>query len=188
VHRRLLLTVAACLVLFACFEVPIGKPEEGRIDPRLDGLWIGHDESGGAYETWLIVPFDEHVYCLVYAQFDAEGKRNPDRGGAMRGWITPLAGDSFISLEPVQQILPDFDRPKDYELARLSFEADGTLGVELVNYQFGGLQHAPTTAALMREIEENIHDPKLFEKRQLFRRIDASVAVEKSIRGKVMVR
>ena len=181
-HRRLWMILTACLVLFACFEVPIGKPEEGRIDPRLDGLWVGHDASGGEYESWLIAPFDEHVYCLLYAQFDAEGKRNPDRGGAMRGWITTLAGDTFISLEPIQQLLPDFDRPKDYVLARLSF------GVELVNYQFGGLQHAKTTAALMREIEENIRDPKLFEKRQTLRRIDATVAVEKSIRSKVMVR
>lgn len=186
-NRMLAIAVVLTLVLIACFEVPLAKPEAGRLDSRFDGLWITQEKPGADYMTLFVVPFDDHAYCISLGKFDSKGVIKAEAGvPVMRGWITSVAGSSFLSCEPVQQLLPEFTKAKDYMVGRISFEPSDTLGFQPVNYQFQDARHAQTSAALTRIVEENIHDPHLLDEVMSFRRFDETNAVEKAILDLIM--
>lgn len=58
--------------LLACIDlmpVPLGNPEESRVDPWFDGLWLL--DEGEA--VWVFQPYDEHTWLLtIYAIDDTE--------------------------------------------------------------------------------------------------------------------
>lgn len=179
------IAVALCAVLFACYEAPLGKPENSKVDHRLDGLWITQD--GAEIQAWLVVPFDDHVDCVVAAKFSiVDGKPVIGRSDTMRAWITPLAGASFITLEPIAQMLPEYKDEKIWFNARLTFRADGTVDAETLEYEYKGLRSEKDPVALARAVEANIADPALFSDPMNFHRPDPANPIEAKIRAALM--
>jgi hypothetical protein len=177
------IAVALCAVLLACSEAPLGKPEDSKVDHRLDGLWVRQEKPGGQYEAWLVVPFDDRVQCAVLSTFSIVGGE-PELEGAvtMRGWLTPIAGAQFISLEPIAQMLPDYEDDRGWINARLTFRDDGTLIAEMLDYDNTSLRKEKDPVVLARRVERDIGDPSLFDEPITYRRADRSNPVEKEIR------
>jgi hypothetical protein len=183
VKRILLIATALSLVLFACFDAPIGRPAAAHLDPRLSGLWVRHEKPEADYEGWLAVPLDTHVYCLMHAKFNVkDGKATAqDEYPAVRGWISDVAKSTFLSLEPIPQLLPEYKDKRGYVSARLVFDDKGNVAVQPLSTKFKDLAHVKEGVTLAKLVEENIQDPALFDETQTFRRADPANAIEKQI-------
>ncbi len=59
-----LLMLPALLGVMACFELPapVGNPERSRIDPALNGVWLGGDVD----EPWMFIfePYDKRTWLV----------------------------------------------------------------------------------------------------------------------------
>lgn len=181
-RRLILITVSIPLLLLACYEAPLGSPEASRIDPRLEGVWVCQDMPGGDWEAYLVAPFDEHAWCVLFEKFDARtGAIKGDDDPVFRAWTTQIAGAQFITLEPVAQLVQAYADKRVYLLARLDLAEDGGLRVQALNPEFEDLARVKDPAELLRRVEANIHDPSLFLEAQVFRRADPTDAIQKKI-------
>lgn len=74
-HRTLagaavtLLAVPLMLGIMACLPVPVGDPEDSRIDPELNGVWAGYVPDGYAY-IQLLEPFDKRTWLVTWYWID----------------------------------------------------------------------------------------------------------------------
>jgi hypothetical protein len=179
--RRALWTAAVCcFALLACLEAPLGSIAAAKIDHRLDGLWL--DLKSDKVTAWMCVPVDDHIDCVVYNEFYVkDGEPTLHEAVTFRAWVTSIAGSTFISLEPVAQILPEYRDKHFYYSARLDFGESGTLDVRWLRYKFKDIAHIKDADSLTRFVEENARDPLLLDEPEPYHRPDPSNAVEKAI-------
>jgi hypothetical protein len=169
-----------CFVLLACLEAPLGSIAAAKIDHRLDGLWL--ETKSGKITAWMCVPVDDHIDCVVYSEFDVkDGEPKLHESLTFRAWITPIAGSTFISLEPIAQLLPEYKDKHFYYSARLDFSGSGTLEARSLDYRFKDIAHIHDADALTRFVEENARDPLLFDDPDVYHRPDPTNPAEKAI-------
>jgi hypothetical protein len=186
-QRILLIATTLALLLLACYEAPLSRPEQSRVEHRLDGLWVVQEKPGAQYDTWLIVPFDERVDCMVSTTYSiVDGELKLEGATTWRGWVTSIAGEAFISLEPVAQMLADHEGETGWLNARLTFRDDGTLVVEGLEYEYKDLRHVKDPDELARRVERDIRDAALFSKPVIYHRADRANPIEKKIRQQLL--
>jgi hypothetical protein len=163
---RLLAALLLATIVVACFDAPLGDPKTSTVDPRLDGVWFGDAQNDGKEQpTWLVAPFDEHSYCLVASSYNLRVSRvartNADPS-VWRVWLTPIAGSTFVTIEPIAHLLPASTVKHGYMHAELTFGADGTLTFRALNSEFKHITEITDRKELADFIAANIENPGLF--------------------------
>lgn len=134
----LMLTIIPVLLgLLACMPVPIGDPEQSRVDPDLTGVWfVSYDETEtgvlilDAYDkrTWLgvysepdvideaaepdIVTYDGLIAALGVVGEPAEVELNEVM--IVKAWLTELGGETFMVWQPKAVFDEDSRLAADY--------------------------------------------------------------------------
>jgi hypothetical protein len=167
-------------MLSGCLSVPLGNPEQSKVDPKLEGFWAYEEEQEGMIVG--VYPFDGRAYvidCVSFAKKDGARERK-DRA-LYKGWITEVAGQKFMTLEPMAQRLASTTSEKKlYAVERLKLDKD-TLEIRMVSDDFTPVKEATTPEALLAAIRGNLNDPALYSKdAQTFHRLDPEKDQEKT--------
>src|ERR1041384_4945218 len=106
----LVIIVSFCLVLFSgCLPFPLGDPEKSQVDVKLSGFWLNeHDDMATLVSLY---PYDQHTYvaeCIEYKR-DNSATRSHD---LYKAWITPVKGQTFLTLDALAQHQPSFEPDK----------------------------------------------------------------------------
>jgi len=128
----MLTIIPALLGLLACMPVPIGDPEQSRVDPDLTGVWfVSYDEN----DTGVLIldAYDKRTWLGVYSEPETiDGAAEPDiatydgliaamgADGApwqvelnevmiVKAWLTELGGETFMVWQP-RAVFDDADR------------------------------------------------------------------------------
>jgi hypothetical protein len=173
---RLLAAVLLATIVVACFEAPLGDPKTSVIDHRLDGVWITNVGSDGrSFGAWTVAALDEHIYCVIASRvtLDDAGRATNGESTVFRGWLTQVAGSSFMSIESVVHLIPNNTVEKPFLSAQLSVQNDGTLVVKTLEPAFKHIGEVRDAKKLASIVEANMSDPELFQKPQLYRRCNS---------------
>lgn len=108
--------------LAGCLKVPLGDPEQSRVDDKLVGVWLQRDPSNGAIKLMDAIAYDARTYLVI--SYDAK----PDAVGAFergdetlfKGWLTEVGGRRFLTL----QLLGE-STETPYVVARIDLDQDG---------------------------------------------------------------
>ncbi len=126
--------------LLACMPVPIGNPERSRIDAEISGVWAW-EADGDAGELYLFQPYDKRTWLVIGAAVEAGpeytgepldietardtfrvlGSHEVGKDGitspgtvAYKVWLTRLAGEHFMTWEPVGGFSGDGSHVPEY--------------------------------------------------------------------------
>jgi hypothetical protein len=164
----LILTVLALplLGLIGCLDVPLGDPENSKVDDRLIGAW---EEADGG-EILVATRFDNRAYLVTVYKSDANSVR--PTGEMYKAWITPLGDQQFITLAPLTPTVAFGGEKPTYPVAKWKLDGD-TLTARGVDPEFA--KPATTPEALAKLLLENLNNPKAFvDKDNIYRRATAA--------------
>jgi len=177
---RIAVLVFLLAVVVACtLKAPLGDPSQSKIDHRLDGIWMTQKDGAAEAEVALVAPFDEHSYVIVYSKVQNDGgsPRIVERPLVLRGWITDVAGSTFLTTQPVAHLVPSNGNKKAYIVNQFAF-VDGALRLRPVNDEFKGIGNVTEAHEVQRLIAANIADASLFGEGASFRRLRTNDAFE----------
>jgi hypothetical protein len=151
--------------LAGCLKIPLGNPEQSKVDGRYAGLWIergGDADNGGTLVA--VVPFDARTYAVTMMKFtrDADKRVAAEEEANFKMWLTDVRGTTFLTLEPKDPstLLADPDQ-KFYVVAKLSRD-DQAATIAVVSSQFVEHNSVTTPTELEKLIADNLANPDLF--------------------------
>ena len=151
------------LLLGACFPVPLGDPEKATADPRYVGAWLWDSED--AKHMVLIRPWDTRTYIVLLLTVDSD----PDEGESayseivLKGWLTEVKGNVFLSLEDVRAMARPSREEKNnkYWALKLNLAGD-VLTATGLNPSFPPFEAVPSSAELERLVNEHWDNPQMW--------------------------
>lgn len=184
----LALAVLLASMIAACtLKAPLGDPSKSVVDHRLDGVWIV-EKGASSYGACLVAPLDERTYIVTFAGYtNDKGKIQDDTAtGVCRAWLTDIAGERFMTVQPVAHLVPNSGVEKSYFCARLKFELGGGLKVQALNEKFKDLKSIGDAAALERMVSANVNEVDLYHDPQSYRRCRRDNAFEKELEQRLL--
>ena len=189
-RRSLLgLLLAACLLpvllgIMACFPVPVGDPEQSKVDPKMAGAWFS--STDGSSVLMVLEPFDQRTYLMTYhgVEFNdlKEGEDRAVTAGdlgketvvagetmIMKAWLTTIGGKTFMTWEP--KAVLDEERgmkPETWFVFRVDFSGADELRLTMVDPDFDGFKHLKDEKDVKGEqivevIAKNVGNKKLYD-------------------------
>src|SRR5690242_5849174 len=117
------LIVALAVSLTSCLPYPLGDPEKSQVDPALQGRWMREQE--GRLTVVTVYPFDKHAYVLESRDVVRDGPWVLPKGRLLaKAWLTKVGGQTFITLDQLDQKLLPESVKKAYPVFRLNVSAD----------------------------------------------------------------
>ncbi|MBC7785218.1 MAG: hypothetical protein H7144_15390 [Burkholderiales bacterium] len=174
-HAFRLLALSFFVSLIGCLPTYVGDPEKAVLDPALIGIWHKADQDQDDF--WAVHKMNDHCY-LVQAYIirpREDGKRALDATMTSRAWLTPIGGQTFISLEifAMEALLkPEAEAAKiRYLVAKLVMGKNGVT-IQALNPDFLKNKPVTTPAELEKVIAENIDSPTLLTEKAVYTRVD----------------
>lgn len=167
------------LAQMACLKVPVGNPEESRIDPALSGVWRVRQEGESSESLWIIEPWDTRTWILTtldaedddsaneaaattpadaLTQLESTGLESID---AYKVWLATFSGVRFLVLEP-KQALRDLagEKPEFWTVFKVQEPTADRVDLLLVAGE--RIVEAETTAEAERILRKQARDPALY--------------------------
>lgn len=159
------------LCVCGCLKFPLGNPENSRVDPELQGYWLGEDDSNSTLV--VLYPFDRHAYVLETFEFSSEaGQRKFKSHASYKAWLTDVKNHTFLTLDPLAQHLAPAESEKAYPVVKLSGTGD-TREMRMVDPDFPAFANAKSPEDIAAIITREIDNPKLYaENATRFRHLD----------------
>ena len=181
-NLKSVVALAAALLLISmlssCLPIPLGDPEKSQTDAKLSGYWHLKQDSGGVLIT--IAPADSHVYVIDYLEYKKAGDDlTAAHRYVLRGWLTELKGQRFLTTEMIAQLL---DKPenKDYVIFKVAIENDQVTATPLAD-KYDAFKDLKDPAALAQAIEQHLDDPKMYDDPSVFTRLDPGKEQDKTL-------
>jgi len=167
------------LALMACLKVPVGNPEESRIDPALSGVWRVESMVESSDALWIIEPWDARTWTLttLSAKEDESAddaaatipgdaltqiqSRGLERVDNYKAWLATFSGVRFIVLEP-KKALRDLagEKPEFWYVFKVKTPTADR--VELFLVEGKQILNADTTSEAERILRKRARDPALY--------------------------
>ena len=165
------LVIALAASLASCLPYPLGDPEKSQVNPALHGRWMREQE--GRVSVVSVYPFDKHAYVLESRDLVRDGAKVEPRGRFLaKAWLTKVDGQTFITLDQLdQKFLPDSEK-KSYPVFRLNVSTD-TIQTVRVNEEFARFKQAKSSQDVERIIREELQNPDLYAEAATYRRLTA---------------
>lgn len=184
-RRQLLLALVLLPLLTACLPVPVGDPENSRIDPGLSGAW----RVAGADDEQLLVvfdPYDKRTWLVTLIGLGAasgngagqaaapQAPFNADNAGGTRVanlgvykcWLTRIKGETFMTWESktLTETLPNMV-PEQWWVFRVRKSGDDTFHLDGFDYSIDGLDKVTTRKQAEKIIRRHLDDPGFFKEK-----------------------
>ena len=97
---------ALLLATFACLPVPVGDPEQAKIDDALVGGWrrMPTDAADKGMSVVLLRPWDTHTYLLQYVDVETKEDKESRQMVPMKAWLTTIGGATFLCAQPMDDL------------------------------------------------------------------------------------
>lgn len=157
-------TVALALGLAGCLPIPLGDPETSKVDAGLVGVWILKGGENDTPELLAVQKYDARTYLVT----DMKYAKRPGGGYVSKGqfdakaWLTPVAGETFITGEFKEPKSLVEATDKAYYVAKLTRHGD-EVKLQAVDEQFIKDANVTKPAELTKVITDNLKNPKLYE-------------------------
>jgi len=181
-----MLLLPLLLGVLACMPVPIGDPEESRIDPALSGVWL----TDLAEDMPLMVfdPYDKRTWLVSWFELEERepivsgqnGSANLDQENQaattnellqmnqcsvegfilFKGWLTTIGGEHFLTLE--QKTFEPGATPEYWHVFQVKTVGGDRLQLKGVNGDFDGFEDVETTKEAEEVIRQNLENTDLF--------------------------
>ena len=174
----------AGIVVAGCITVPLGDPEQSKVDGRLTGLWLSKAE-GDDDEQVLVscMPYDARTALVTQLGFTKYGGTVKPSGRLdWKMWLTDVRGRTFATFELVSpQILLEPITEK-YAVGQVEFSGDAVT-LRMVSDSFVKGAKVSSEGELRKLIEANLDNPKLFADKptELTRLTDEQNALAESV-------
>jgi hypothetical protein len=182
-HLLVAAVLVGMLALASCFEVPLGDPAKSRVDDRLLGYWQT-TEMGDDPQVVKIARWDEHTYGILFQGYQEAGDQVvPGRAYVYKAWLTPVAGETFITLQPLDALNMGAQQQQQpvFLVARLMVEEDQLTAVGLLP-NADAFKGVKDSAALAKAIEANLRNDEVYEEqKRTFRRMNVNGEREQAI-------
>ncbi|HZZ44554.1 MAG TPA: hypothetical protein VFE58_16580 [Tepidisphaeraceae bacterium] len=174
-RRPLTFLIAFSIIagLIGCFEIPLGDPEQSKVDTQFTGLWLQKDPSNNQESLVSILPYDSRTYLVTYMAVarDAQKHITPDTETTYKMWLTNVAGTTFATLETKDpsMLLPKAE--KYYAYFKISRQAD-TITAQMVEDKLIKPANLTTPQDLEKFIAQNLNNPDLLGEQTQFHLVD----------------
>lgn len=165
----LALGLIIAVAIGGCLNVPLGDPEKSTVDPKLVGIWLRRDDSGGEVTILQAQAYDARTYHVIQYGAKPDPAGGWERSGEMiyKGWLTEVAGRTFVTLQVLGH-----ETETPYMVIRLdviddSFEARG------IKPGFVKDNNVQTPDQLRQLIEANIDNLEMYEEVQKYFKAEA---------------
>jgi hypothetical protein len=159
--------VLVALAIAGCLEVPLGDPEQSRVDPKFVGHWMKRDDIG---EVTILAaqPYDARTYHVIQYGAKPDPAGAFERGGEMifKAWLTDVAGKTFVTMQVLGQ---ESDTP--YMVVRLEL-ADDALECRGIKPGFVKENGVKNESDLRKLIEANLDNLDMYEDPQTYFKAD----------------
>jgi len=173
--------LALLMSLASCLPVPLGDPEKSQVDPKLTGVWHFKQDDGGTLIA--IAPADSHTYVIQMLDYKkaADGP-TAGKSTVLRGWLTEIKGERFITGEMMAQMVDPTTTRKDYAIFRLRMKPEGAEITGLAE-KYDGFKDVNDAAALAKVIEANLNDPTMYTESSTFVHLDPAKEADQPLIG-----
>jgi len=174
--------------LLACLPVPIGDPEQSRIDSRLNGIWLDEDLEA----VWVFQPYDKRTWLITRFVIEAPNSANPDatqdidtyeslvhemqtsgigKEGFTSGkvefykvWRTKLAKQQFLTWERKGYLDDTGIRdPETWIVFRIDEVLDDRMSMSMIDGDFSGFKELEESRrAYERAIRRNVNNSDMY--------------------------
>ena len=163
----LALPLAALIAgIFACLPVPLGDPENSKIDAKLTGGWIVAT-SDTASTLYIVRAYDARTYLIESLEFEVNADKSikPGKCMAMKGWLTTLGEKRFICAEPLNPNEPigldAAEEKKVYFVAAVTTKGD-QIELATLDIPEATLKEIKTSADAEKVLKANLDNPKFY--------------------------
>src|SRR5204862_137537 len=103
----------AALAATACFPVPLGDPEQSKVDERLRGYWLDVTEGSTDHSAFAVAPFDAHAYVIQAVNFTKSdaGEVKPEPAIVFKAWLSEVKGRQFLTAQPLTGMVDPKAKP-----------------------------------------------------------------------------
>lgn len=168
----LALGVLVAVAIGGCLKIPLGDPEQSRVDPKLVGNWMKRDDGSGEITLLAAEAYDARTYLVMQYGAKPDAAGGWERTGMMmyKAWLTDVAGRTFVTMQVLGQ---GSDTP--YMVVRLDL-ADDSFEGRGIKPGFVKDHNVQTPSDLRKLIESNIDSMEMYEDVQQYFRAEAADA------------
>ena len=155
------IALALVAVVTGCLPFPLGDPAKSQVDPKLAGFWMNASED--EREIVALFPFDEHTYVVEDVKAKKEDNKWQPQGppSIYKGWLTTINNVRFITLEPLNQRLPNASADKAYPAMRLTVDGNAVV-VRSLNGDAEQIKAVKNAAELQAVITKELNNPDIY--------------------------
>jgi hypothetical protein len=166
---------AVLLATFACLPVPIGDPEQSKVDESLVGAYRGMPKDAGDKAAILVFvrPWDSRTYFLEYLQVDAKDGKEDRQISHFKAWLTTMGGKTFITAEPkddMKLVLGDDGNKPFWAVLRLDKVAAG-LEARMINVDSEFIKGLTKREEIEAAIKAHVSDQALYNEPIMFKKL-----------------
>ncbi|GIW75263.1 MAG: hypothetical protein KatS3mg104_0326 [Phycisphaerae bacterium] len=159
------------LMATGCLPTYVGDPETAVVDPKLIGLWHRQDETGN--DVWAVHRMNDHNYLIQSYRVENSADKRVIRSSLMfRGWVSTIAGQTFLSLETYS--VPMLQNPdamnNRYIVARINLDEE-QVRVRGINPEFLKGQSTNGPQDLEKLIQDNLENPQLYAQELVYQKV-----------------
>src|SRR5688500_7474025 len=94
--------VVSALLFAGCITVPLGDPEQSKVDERLTGMWLSKVAGAGEQVLVSCMPYDARTSVVTQFGFTKSGDAVKPSGRLdWKMWVTEVSGRTFATFELV---------------------------------------------------------------------------------------
>ncbi len=173
---------AVILGIMACLPVPVGDPETSKVDAKFTGAWLlpnpgDNKDDENKRQLYVVAPWDSRTYLVRFFEYEEkDGKIEAGKSGSYKAWLTPIAGQTFVTLDP-KPIGRDLGTTTEHDpffvVGKLTTVENG-LELLLTDPDKGLLKDVKTREQAEGIIKDHVSDPEIFAKGPMkFQKLDA---------------
>ncbi len=166
---------AMLLATFACLPVPVGDPEQSKMDAALAGIYRGTptDPADKTNTLALLRPWDAKTYLLEYVTVETKDGKEVRQMQHFKAWLTTIAEKTFLTAAPMDDLkfaLGDDDKKPFWVVLRLDKVAAG-LEVRMVNPDSEYLKGLTKREEFEAAIKAHVSDQPLYGDALTFKKL-----------------
>jgi hypothetical protein len=169
--RSVLVPAAVLLValgIAGCLEIPLGDPEQSKVDPKFVGTWMKRDDASGEVTLISAGPYDARTYHVMQYAAKPDPGGAWERGGEMifKAWLTDVGGQTFVTMQVLGE---ESDTP--YMVVRLEL-ADDRLEARGIKPGFVKENGVKNESDFRKLIQANLDNLEMYEEPQTYFKAD----------------